>query len=383
MKLAVLFDEKIESGGGFQQSISEVIEASQKKLCELFIFTTKQENVRVIEELGLACAFVKLSVFSKLVIELRRNLFFLKLFRRFCKHNKFEAFLFKNDVDLVYFVSPCPLAYACENINFIFTIWDMAHRDCVELPEVRDGREIERRDHLYIYACSKATALVVDSQEAKALSVRRYLIDEARVFVKYFLPSYFLKSVKADNEWLQNQGMKPDFLFYPAQFWPHKNHIVILEALRKLKSQGVRVDVVFSGGDRGGKKFIESKVKEYDLEAQVYFLGFISSEQLRACYENCCALIMPTLFGPSNIPPLEAYMFNRPIIYTFPKSLLECVSAYENCYPIAWNDVDSVVEAIKKVLALGPVEKRINGFNVEGVLGKILQKFMEYQNLYK
>src|SRR5688572_28148468 len=40
-------------------------------------------------------------------------------------------------------------------------------------------------------------------------------------------------------------GLPERYLFYPAQFWPHKNHKRIVEALALLRDRGTRVDVVF------------------------------------------------------------------------------------------------------------------------------------------
>ena len=383
MKLAVLFDEKIHSGGGFQQSLNDIIEVSNISGCEVVVITIHKENLEILKKEGIEGIYLSLSAFSKIIIELRKNLSFYRILSKFQKFNKFELFLQKHNVDLVYFISPSLLAYACETINFIFTIWDVAHRDCVELPEVRKNRQIEYRDELYFYVAQKSSAIIVDSPDAKNLVSKRYLVDRDRVFAKSFSPSLYLKNAKSDLEFIKKKNIKQKFLFYPAQFWPHKNHIIILDALKVLKTKGILLDVVFSGGDQGNIDFVRSKVVEYKLEDQVHFVGFISSEELRACYENCLALIMPTLFGPTNIPPLEAYMFNRPIIYTFTETFIESVGKYDYCFPIKWNDCDSVVSAIHQVLSLGPIEKKVNDINKTNVLSQVVEKFKQFQRLYK
>jgi hypothetical protein len=33
-------------------------------------------------------------------------------------------------------------------------------------------------------------------------------------------------------------------------------------------------------------------------------------------YNNCEAVIMPTFFGPTNIPPVEAWFMKKPLIYS-------------------------------------------------------------------
>ena len=41
---------------------------------------------------------------------------------------------------------------------------------------------------------------------------------------------------------------------------------------------------------------------KFDLEEQVYFLDFVNNDDLFHLYKNSKALLMPTYFGPTNIP---------------------------------------------------------------------------------
>ena len=49
---------------------------------------------------------------------------------------------------------------------------------------------------------------------------------------------------------------------------------------------------------------------------QVKLLGFVPSEDMRGLYENAATIIMPTYFGPTNLPPLEAWSLGIPLIYS-------------------------------------------------------------------
>ena len=56
--------------------------------------------------------------------------------------------------------------------------------------------------------------------------------------------------------------------------------------------------------------------KKYNLEDQVRFTGFVSNEEINYLYSQSLALVMPTYFGPTNIPPLEAFKLNVPVLYS-------------------------------------------------------------------
>ena len=52
------------------------------------------------------------------------------------------------------------------------------------------------------------------------------------------------------------------YVFYPAQFWAHKNHIYLLEGLKSLEDNfGLKVGAIFSGGDKGNLDFIKKRKK--------------------------------------------------------------------------------------------------------------------------
>ena len=50
-------------------------------------------------------------------------------------------------------------------------------------------------------------------------------------------------------------NIKYNYLFYPANFWPHKNHKILLDALMILKSIGIQYKLVFTGLDKGNLPF--------------------------------------------------------------------------------------------------------------------------------
>jgi len=45
-------------------------------------------------------------------------------------------------------------------------------------------------------------------------------------------------------------------------------------------------------------------------------LGFVPVEDMRNLYQHCRGVVMSSYFGPTNIPPLEAWMLGKPLIYS-------------------------------------------------------------------
>ena len=83
---------------------------------------------------------------------------------------------------------------------------------------------------------------------------KKYNIEKSRIKVIPFEPLKEInenKFSKNSNIYIKNKyKVKNNFLFYPAQFWPHKNHIYILKSVYILeKKYNTLIDVIFSGGD--------------------------------------------------------------------------------------------------------------------------------------
>ena len=75
--------------------------------------------------------------------------------------------------------------------------------------------------------------------------------------------------------------LPPGYLFYPAQFWSHKNHINLLFAIKLLRDKyDLTLPVVFVGSDQGNEMHVKRMVGRLGLNKQVHFLGFVSEEDL-------------------------------------------------------------------------------------------------------
>jgi len=326
IKLAVVLDQILFSGGGYQQSINAALIA--KKLSsnhiEVIFFTTHKENIEIFKELGIFSNLIKFSFLSKLKVYLYRKIkngYFLKFLRYLEKNNPREKFFIDKEIDLIFFLSPTSWPIDCEKLNYITTVWDLCHQDELEFPEVRYNREFERRERNYRSILPKAVAVLVDSELTKSNLIKRYCVDADRVYVFPFEAANF---IKLENNYRKNlsidikkkYNLNSDYIFYPAQFWSHKNHIYLLEGLKYLEEKfGLIISAILVGEDKGNLNFIRKKVETYKLGDRVRFPGFVPNDEMPELYRQSLALVMPTYFGPTNIPPLEAFYFGTPVLY--------------------------------------------------------------------
>jgi glycosyltransferase involved in cell wall biosynthesis len=336
IRLAVIFDQQIHAGGGYQQALNAALLTRElpKDLVDVTFFTMLKDNIETLASYGIKPELIDLSFVAKLRMYLRKQLVdarLLRLVKRFEKCSPFERQLLNHRIDLVYFLSPSGWANSLEELNYITTVWDLCHRDDPEFPEVRWERQFEARDSNYRAILPRAVAVFVDSELGKTNVVHRYGLDESRIHVIPFQASKTAcesatRGAAGSINIAEKYALEVPYVFYPAQFWSHKNHVYLLEGLRELEQRhGLRIGAIFSGGDKGNRAYIEGYARELGLESRVRFAGFVSDEEIVELYRQSVALVMPTYFGPTNLPPLEAFELGVPVLYPDKAGLREQV----------------------------------------------------------
>jgi len=104
------------------------------------------------------------------------------------------------------------------------------------------------------------------------------------------------------------------FLFYPANAWKHKNHDVLLRALRLLRNERHRrLDLVLSGFGQDERSTVLALAESHGVREQVHPVGYLSVEELAYLYRHADMLVFPSLFEGFGIPLVEAMTVGCPI----------------------------------------------------------------------
>jgi len=168
------------------------------------------------------------------------------------------------------------------------------------LPHLFSPDELSYRVSQHIYYIENFNHLLFSSYSALADFEKHY--PQSRNF-KHVMPFAVNPANEVESaEAVMKKYTLPDVFFYcPNQFWLHKNHQTVIEAVYLLAKENIMVTVAFSGKemDRRDPKHVERlkhKVTEYKLEQQIRFLGFISKDEQYALIDSACALLQPSLF---------------------------------------------------------------------------------------
>ena len=187
----------------------------------------------------------------------------------------------------------------------------------IHLPSLFSARERARREKWYGSLCRRAKMVAVASTWTQQDVMRHFGLSEDIVRVVPLAPivAEYRSPTAADLESLGRRLRLPqNFIFYPAQTWPHKNHIGLLEALALLRDrEGLVVPFVSSG--RLGEFFpaIERRVEELGLQDQVTWLGFVTPDDLMGLYRLARAVVIPTRFEAASGPLWDSFLSGTPV----------------------------------------------------------------------
>lgn len=309
--------QKGTAGGGATFQTNVLYQLIKTKSDHIFyIFYKSEDNLFVDLE---NIKFVNLSKLNLLKLIKK---FFSKKNKREKKEISLNDKILELQIELVWFLTP---HYEFIEAPFVLTVWDLQHRLQGYFPEVSlSGWDFNGREKFYSEYIPKASYVVIGNNQGASEVEKFYNFPRERIrTIPLPTPQFVFEEKEDDKILFKNDLVKGNYLLYPAQFWPHKNHIRIIKALDILRKQGINWKVVFTGSDKGNKDYIEKKVKEYNLQNEVKFLGFVSKSELISLYKNAFATTFLSACGPDNIPPLESMALGCPVICADAKGMKE------------------------------------------------------------
>lgn len=162
---------------------------------------------------------------------------------------------------------------------------------------------------------SRRWAAVVEHSDAVVVSSHAALEDVksivpaesvAHVHVLQFVsqPGWIGAGARADLESIRAEhGFSGRFFFLPNQFWAHKNHRVVFEAVHRLKQRNIDVLVLCTGNlrdyriqDDSYPASLRAYIAEHGLEANIRILGMIAYAQVLQLMRSSVAVINPSRF---------------------------------------------------------------------------------------
>ena len=206
------------------------------------------------------------------------------------------------------------------------TIADVQHE---AHPEFFSGAERLYRRWMY-GRTAEAARIIVTLSEFSANSLMRHLgVPAARIRV---IP------LGIDPErFVPGTASREPFLLYPANFWPHKNHVRLFEAFARVRASRPDLALILTGAGHRGRGLPDGVVSR----------GLVSDDELVRLYQTASATVFPSWWEGFGLPVVEAMACRCPVVASKTTSLPEiCGEAARYVDPLSSADIASGIEDV-------------------------------------
>lgn len=235
---------------------------------------------------------------------------------------------------------------------------DLQH---VHLPEYFSRWQRFSREVTYRTLCQQAGIVAVASLWTRDDVVRHYRLSPEKVKSIPLAPlvGEHAEPSPADLQGTARLWSLPDaFLFYPANTWPHKNHLGLVESLQRIReTTGQSISLVCSGHQNDHYPVIAKRVRELGMEQSIKFLGYVTPDQLRCLYRLCRAVVIPSRFEAASGPLWDAFSTGVAAACSNVTSLPD--QAGDSAIVFDPNDVNQMADAILRLWNDEPLRRTL------------------------
>lgn len=248
-----------------------------------------------------------------------------------------------NKIDIIH----CPNQYIPNNASakLITTLHDVQELHFPEFftAEQRAYRAVHFKDYI-----ERADKVIVSYNHVKEDLIKFF--DKNPKDINVLL-------IKMNNLWFNKfknirfskvQNVPEHFILYPANFWKHKNHERLIEAIKYIKiEKEIEIKLVLTGDynfDHG--IYIKDLIKKYNLDSQIEVLGIVDEITLYNLYKTSLGVVIPTLYEAGSFPLMESILLEVPVICSNTTSLPETIGDSEFIFnPLVVHDMaDKIIK---------------------------------------
>ncbi len=269
--------------------------------------------------------------------------------------------------------------------KFIKTVgWipDFQHK---HLPCLFSRKEIKMRNKQFMKIAKFSDAVILSSHDA--------FTDFAEFANEYVYKASIMRFTSIPNfgaplsfEYLKEKyGIDRPYFYVPNQFWKHKNHKVIVDALINLKSSHPELLVLASGAtfDHRHPDYFNSLIQDVRLgcvENNFKVLGIIPYQDVIALMTYCEAVINPSLFEGWSTTVEEAKSLDIPMLLSNISVHLEQADSLAMFFPP--HDPIALANCLVKISKILRDKKNIGNSSRQSANYKRLVEFgVTFQNI--
>jgi glycosyltransferase involved in cell wall biosynthesis len=158
-----------------------------------------------------------------------------------------------------------------------------------------------------------ADAVIANSSILKEEMYSIYKVKKQRLFVVPFWTTILDYKDKDINVAI-DENIKSLNIGCPGRLVEDKNHKVVIDAIKKIKTTTTSNLKLFIAGNGSYESDLKTYVNENDLEEEILFLGLLSPNEMRQFYKQMDVIVLPSLHEAFGLVFIEAIALGTPVI---------------------------------------------------------------------
>ena len=308
IKLGIFLDVKPSSGGMFQyaQTLLKSLSKFDKDKYEIVVAYGGDEWIPILHKLNVTKINLKAIKIGSLISKISMVFFLPSIItKKLAFINPLTKEMLNLNCDIWLFPGQDLQTFHTTG-TVIGTIHDLMHRYEGHFPEVSSKFRYYLREYRFKNILKASQVTLVDSIVGKNQVIESYKISEDSIQPLPYIAPQFISRSDERNDFDEYYKLPDKFIFFPAQFWDHKNHLRLIRAIKIVHESHCDISLVLTGKKAHSYNAIMEEIKNLNLQENIFFKDYIPDNDLGGFYKRAKALVYPTFFGPTNIPPLEA-----------------------------------------------------------------------------
>jgi glycosyltransferase involved in cell wall biosynthesis len=186
------------------------------------------------------------------------------------------------------------------NMRVLGWIPDFQH---MHYPEYFTEKELRSRNKTFLNICALSSHVLLSSNSAYEdfIAFAPAFSHKARILHFVSQPNMPAQDLALTKDLKAKYDTYSKYFFLPNQFWKHKNHKVVFDAVKLLKDRGCNITVLCSGSTHDYRNKIHIQdllefIRANNLGENIHILGMINSIDLFYLMRNSVSVLNPSLF---------------------------------------------------------------------------------------
>ena len=300
----VIRDTNWHGGINYFRSLITAIMLKKNKNIKIFLFIPSNSDIKLFKDFKVKIIktfFLNEKLFNRIINKLS--------FRMFKKNIFIEKIFNKHQINLLSHSNYTNL----KDIKTISWIGDFQY---LHFPKFFDKISIMRNKALHNHLIKESDAVILSCNYSHIDFKKNYMSHEKKSNILKFVPTVIEPNnlIKLDKI-KKKFNITNNFYFVPNQFWKHKNHMCIFNAIKNLSDKQVYPNIIFTGKlqDHRNPKYIikMQKILNDNQLKNIKYLGELSYIEVCSLMYYSKAVINPSYFEGWSTSVEESKIYNK------------------------------------------------------------------------